>query len=72
MSNTNTCDVYRFVVVYRREPSESSGKVREGRGHVTCVPKANSQSPQEIRFAFTDLDQLPKIIRQYVDNAGRE
>ena len=59
-------DVYRFVVVYRLERASFPGELDQWRGRVLPVLDPDPAPIDELSTGFTDLDQLPNIIRQKI------
>ena len=71
MPKTENAESYRFVIVYRREPREIAGAASPWRGTLTAVPDS-SGSGTEQRFAFSELDDLPQMIRDHISRRSRE
>lgn len=68
-------ETYRFVVTYRREPREIRGAREEWRGTVQRVPDALEQLARpgrEVSMSFTELGEIPDIIRSLVEKARGE
>lgn len=64
---------YHFVVRYWREPREPGSAAEVWRGRVSRVPtalEAESGMPEQW-VPFTDLDDLPAIIRSLIGQAAR-
>lgn len=65
--------IYHFVVRYWREPRELGSTAEVWRGKVSRVPtalEAESGMPEQW-VPFTDLADLPAIVRSLIGQAGR-
>ena len=58
-----TEDVYRFVVVYRRVRADTPGDSDQWRGRVLPVPDLVASSRGDVSRGFTELSEVPDIIR---------
>ena len=65
MTRFDSSEAHRFVVVYRQEPREIDGAVSSWRGLLVAVPNAPG-ADEEKRLAFSDLNQLPELIRSLI------
>lgn len=65
MSSLENHEAYRFVVIYRKEPREIRDAESQWRGTLVPVPD-NGNADNEQRRAFSDLDELPELIRSFI------
>ncbi len=66
---TARAEIYRFVVVYVCEGRETPGAPGIWRGHVTQVSDGLTVEAAP-RIAFTQLDDLPGILRNLLTASG--
>ena len=61
---------YRFIIVYRREPREIPTAESRWRGWLIPVPDAAAPSGEAPRMGFQDLDEVPGLIKSWVENGS--